>query len=163
MSIEKEELSELMDTHGNYLKTTAFHIIHDIQLAEDMVQETFISYYRKRQFKGNSSVKTYLYRILMNHIKMYHRKNKLRTLPEEMIYTSLETVEIETGVVNKMDLSYAINSLPHKYNEILVLYYYNDLSIEDLSSILNCSKSSVKMRLKRGREHLKNRLGESYE
>jgi len=157
---DKDELEELMDKYGDYLKQTAFHILHDISLAEDMVQETFISYYHRNQYKGKSSPKTYLYRILINHTKMYLRKYGYK---KEEVYVSQETVEIEDYCVNKMDLSYALNRLSSKYKDVLILYYYNDLSISEISDIMNCSESGVKMRLKRGRAALKEVLGGSYE
>ena len=106
MNDNQIELMELMNLYGDYLKQTAFHILHDMQLAEDMTQETFISYYQKKQFKWKSSPKTYLYRILLNHVKMYMRKNKKLIVSEDLVYCSAETIIFEDQTVNKMDLSY---------------------------------------------------------
>lgn len=163
MKRDKNELIELMNTHGNYLKKTAFHILHDMDLAEDMVQETFISYYQRSQFKGRSTIRTYLYKILINHIKMYLRKNKLTFNRDEKIYISQETISFEALSVNQMDLSYAINNLDEKYKEVIILYYFDDLSVKDISQIVGCSVSSVKMTLKRGRVKLKEMLGGEHE
>lgn len=158
MNDAKIELINLMNEYGSYLKQTAFHVLHDLQLAEDMTQETFISYYKTKQFSAKSSVKTYLYKILMNHIRMYLRKNKLKLVYQEN-YENAETISFESNSVNQMDLSYAISNLNQKYQEVLILYYYNDLSVEEISRILECSKSTIKMRLKRGREKLKLKMG----
>lgn len=163
MGINERQLIELMNSYGHYLKQTAFHSLHDLQLAEDMVQETFISFYTKGQFMYKASPKTYLYRILMNHIKMYLRKNKIKTISEDCIYESSESVDIEAYTINKMDLSYGLAALDDKYRHVIVLYHLNDLSIDEISKILNCNKSTVKMRLKRGREKLKILLGAGYE
>lgn len=163
MGIDEKTLVEIMDDYGAYLKQTAFHMLHDLTLAEDMVQETFISFYSKGQFMYKASPKTYLYRILLNHIKMYHRKNKLKIVSDEWLYESYENIVIESLIINKMDLSYALQALPEHYKRAIVLYYFNDLSVEEMSRILNCNKSTVKMRLKRGREKLKSLLGEGYE
>lgn len=157
---DKNELIELMDTYGDYLKQTAFHILHDMNLAEDMVQETFISYYHKNQYKGKSSKKTYLYRILMNHTKMYLRKYGQKT---DIEYVSQENIQMEDQSINKMDLSYALDALSKKYKEVLILYYYNDLTVSEISDIISTSESAVKMRLKRGRVALKEVLGGTYE
>jgi len=163
MKDRKKELIELMNLYGDYLKQTAFHVLHDVQLAEDMTQETFISFYQKKQFKGQSSPKTYLYSIMMNHIKMYLRKNRLDIVSEEVIYQSKENLVFEDQMINKMDMSYALNSLDYKYRETLILFYYNDLSMEEICDVLNCSLSSTKMRLKRGKEKLKVMIGGTHE
>ena len=163
MKDRKKELIELMNLYGDYLKQTAFHVLHDVQLAEDMTQETFISFYQKKQFKGQSSPKTYLYSIMMNHIKMYLRKNRLDIVSEDVIYQSTENLIFEDHTINKMDMSYALNSLDYKYRETLILFYYNDLSMEEICDVLNCSLSSTKMRLKRGKEKLKVMIGGTHE
>lgn len=158
---DKETLEWLMLEYGDYLKITAFHMLHDHQLAEDMVQETFISFYEKKQFLGKASVKTYLYKILINHVRMYMRKKK-PVLTEEIVYTSDQMIFVEEHLINKMDLSYGLKSLKEKYRKPLILFYYNDMTIEEISEILSCSISGIKMRLKRGREQLKERL-DNYE
>lgn len=160
--MNKEELIEIMNTYGDYLKKSAFHVLHDMDLAEDMVQETFISFYRKQQFKHQSSLKTYLYSILMNHIKMYLRKYKIKEISAER-YISHESVDFENKSVNTMDISYAIQDLHENYRMVIILYYFDDYSIQEIAKIMNKSKASVKMSLKRARDHLKKKLGGYYE
>lgn len=137
-------------------------MLRDLDLAEDMVQETFISFYQKGQFKNKSTVKTYLYSILMNHIKMYLRKNKIKEV-SDVYYTCSDQVCFEEFNVNKMDLTYAISELEDYYRMVIVMYYYDDLSVKDIAKILNKSTSGVKMTLKRGRDFLKEKLGGDYE
>lgn len=55
----------------------------------------------------------------------------------------------------KIDIVKNILSLPPKYKTAVILYYYNDYSVEEIAKILKISKSAVKMRLKRAREILK--------
>jgi len=162
MEKEKQDLIELMTIHGNYLKETAFYLTNDLHLAEDLTQDTFISFYKSRQFLGKSSPKTYLYRILMNHIKMYKRKNKniLMAFDE---YESKEYISIENDAINKLDVGRALAKLKPKYQEVMVFYYINDLSVEEISKVLGVGISTSKMRLKRGREQVKEILGGSYE
>lgn len=162
MEKEKEHLIRLMNDYGDYLKKTAFYMIQDLHIAEDLTQETFISYYKNQQFQGKSSEKTYLYRILLNHIKMYFRKNKVLITHLDDYETS-ENIIIEDIAINKLDIARAMNSMDRKYKTVIVLYYYNDLSVEEISKILSIGNSTVKMRLKRARDRIKLRLGGSYE
>lgn len=158
----KNQLIEIMNTYGDYLKKSAFHVLRDLDLAEDMVQETFISFYMKNQYKAKSSLKTYLYSILMNHIKMYLRKNKLKEV-SDIYYTSNQEVIFEHESIKAMDLTNAISVLNDYHRMVIVLYYFDDLRVDDISKVLNKSKSSVKMALKRARDHLKVTLGGAYE
>lgn len=155
---------QLMDDYGDYLKKTAYVMIGDRYLAEDLVQETFFGFYKSHhRFRKESSYKTYLYRILMNNIKMQYRKKR------DIIFEEVDAIEpivtFEDQVVYSMDLHQGINRLDMKQRQVIVLYYFNDMTVEEVSKVLNISRSAVKMRLKRGREALGTYLkgGESYE
>lgn len=150
----KALLTRLMDAYGDYLKKTAYIMVNDQQLAEDLVQETFFSFYRSyNRFRNESSYKTYLYSILMNQIKMYRRK-KIPLVTFAPISTDYGFVTFEEQIIQVMDLNNAVRSLKYKYTEIIVLYYFNDLKIKDISELLGITQSSVKMRLKRAKEQL---------
>lgn len=48
--------------------------------------------------------------------------------------------------------------LPAKYREVLLLFYYQELQTKEIAKVLSCPESTVRVRLKRGREQLKSRL-----
>lgn len=151
-------LTRLMDEYGSYLKQTAYVMVGDQSLAEDLVQETFFSFYRShRQFRNEASYKTYLYRILMNHIKMHCRK-KRPVAADEPSEMDFGMVTFEDHTVLLMDLHEAIRSLKSKYAEVIVLHYFNELTIEEISELQGVTKSGVKMRLKRAKEQLEKEL-----
>lgn len=154
-------IEHLMDEYGDYLKQTAFMMTSDRTLSEDLTQETFISFYKYYgKFNHKSSYKTYLYRILMNHIKMYFRKNKEMQLYSDFTEDIIDkTIHFENQLVNSLDLYSAINQLKEIYRNVIVLYYYDDLPIDQVGYILNISKSNVKMRLKRGKQQIGEILG----
>lgn len=149
------QLESLMNEYGDYLKKTAYLYLGDLQIAEDMVQETFISFYKNsHKYNHKSSYKTYLYRILINNCKMYIRKNKFLFSEDETIVTT----SFENELVTKFFLTEQIRQLDQKSIEIITLYYFNEFSITEISDILNISKSGVKMRLQRARKKLENKL-----
>ena len=80
---EEQPLSDpeqWVDNHGNYLYSFALLRIHDSQLAEDMVQETFLAALKSTsKFQGRSSERTWLTGILKNKIIDYYRKNARMT------------------------------------------------------------------------------------
>lgn len=149
-------MEQLMDDYGDYLKNTAYYMLGDLQLAEDLTQETFFSFYQNHhRFRKEASYKTYLYRILMNHIKMHHRKHKLHAVPIDSVSIDpLLAINVEDLMISHIDLLTCIESLSKKDRDIIILYYFNDLSIEDISQVISANKSTVKMRLKRARTKL---------
>lgn len=156
---KRQELIDLMKLHGDYLKRTAYLMLKDEGLAEDMTQETFISYYKQNEFRRRSTPKTYLYRIMMNHIKMYLRKHKNTVVERDLSIHKDEAFTFEARAVVQMDLEWALNELKDKYKVPLILHYYSDFTIKEISEVLNCTESGVKMRLKRCRDQLKKILG----
>lgn len=159
MTPTEELLVELMNAHGDSLKRTAFVMSGDLELSEDLTQETFIKFYKNHHnFRGESTYKTYLFRILINQIKMYHRQNKTLVNQKEFSPLYDQQVSFEDVLVSTIDLNKALSSLKEGYRNPIILYYYNDLSIEEVSTTLKLSISATKMRLKRGKKQLKQML-----
>ncbi len=152
-------INELMDEHGDYLKRTASIITSDASVAEDLVQETFLNFYMNAsRFRMESKVRTYLYRILMNNIKMYYRKSKPKETAFEIERAG--NVSFENETVDAMDINNAVSRLKPIYRQMIVLHYFNEMSIDEISEVMDMGNSAVKMRLKRAREQLRRHLSE---
>lgn len=157
MKSKIQHLESLMDTYGDYLKRTAWMLTGDLHLAEDLTQETFISYYKHMdQFKGEASHKTYLYKIMMNHIKMQARKHKMLPTSQEI----KGSLTFENDLVATMDLQRALSQMKPEHRMVIWLYYYETLSVTEIAKVLGVTQSGVKMRLKRARTTLKDTLTE---
>ncbi|WLR43303.1 sigma-70 family RNA polymerase sigma factor [Bacillus carboniphilus] len=79
--IDEKFLREVMTDHGTSLLKLVYSYVKNWTSAEDIVQETFITFSQKyHQFKGNSSLKTWLYQIAINKAKDYLRSPKNRLL-----------------------------------------------------------------------------------
>lgn len=156
--------TELIDQYGEGLMRLAYTYLKNKQASEDIVQDVFMRAYEKRgDFKGESSYKTYLYRMTINrcydHLRSWSFKNVQLSNKLTSIFQSENTTE-KTAMINdeKFMLGKEILSLPLKYREVLVLYYYKELSVEEIANILTCSPNTIKTRLKRAREKLKLQL-----
>ena len=160
--MEKQErdkmLTNAMDTYGHYLTRLAYALVKDKQKAEDIVQEVFIRYYlHLDQFEGRSSIKTYLYRITVNECRNYfkswaYRKIEVSKLASTFLIDKESPEEAYLNLENKSYIAAILNRLPIKYKEVIWLYYYAELSVKEISDILNCSSNTVKTRLARGRK-----------
>lgn len=154
----------LIDQYGEELLRLAYTYVKKRQAAEDVVQDVFLRAYEKRDdFKGLSSYKTYLYSMTINrcydHLRSWSFKNIRISNKIALIFHGDNSTESSAIIKDeKFMLGKEILTLSLKYREILILYYYKDLNVEEIASILNCSTNTIKTRLKRAREKLKVKL-----
>lgn len=154
----EKTLENIMRTYSDMLLRTAFLILRDLKLAEDAVQEAFISfYYSMEGFRGEASVKTYLSRILLNCCRQKLRKGWFRRdIPVDgndspAFFGAVRGEDTD----ERLNLSQGLLELDVKYREVLLLHYYNDLSVREIADVLSQSEGTVKSRLKRGRDKLR--------
>ena len=152
----EEAYYELLNTYGNQLLRTCFLMTKDEKLAEDIVQETFIRVFKYiKGFKGDSSLYTWIYRISQNIIKD-KVKSKAIEVPYEEYHMNLDNPEDLT--INKIDrelLRRELDKLSFIYKQVLVLFYFEDKSIKEISELLEEKEGTVKSKLSRGRALLK--------
>lgn len=125
-------------------------IVKDHQLAEDLTQDTFIKAFKKAdQFKRQSEVKTWLYRIAytttMNHFRKRH--------PIVMLFDApITTRSVEDIVIEQEELRQifkAISTLKTSYQQVIILRKVQQFSVKETSKILGWSEGKVKMQLMR--------------
>lgn len=156
---KEDAYSELIDLYGNKLLKTCFLMIRDEKCAEDIVQETFIRVFRYiKNFKGESSLYTWLYRILQNIIKDRFR-NQIITIPYDDYDIESDTLEeVIIANIDREVLREELQNLNFIYKQVLILFYFEDLSIKEISEILDEKEGTVKSKLSRGRALLKSAL-----
>lgn len=148
-------LEELMNTYGTRLLKSAFLIIKDYGLAQDTVQEVFIQvYYKISLFKGQSSLYTWIYSIMLNICRKKLRNNwfKKIVLSDQRINSKLGETEIN---VNNLDLHDALQKLNDKYRRIAIMFYFEDFSIKQIAEATGSREGTVKSSLNRLRGLLK--------
>ncbi|MCL7746799.1 sigma-70 family RNA polymerase sigma factor [Halalkalibacter alkaliphilus] len=165
---EKEDLLEvIIHTYGKQVTNFAYTYVKDWGIAEDVAQDVFIKVFQHlHQFRKDSSLKTWIYQITANHCKdllrkKYFQSTFLTDLVGQIINGKavIESSEHTFLQVNQeKEMAKQVLHLPVKYREIMILYYYEELSTEEIGTFLQISVSTVKTRLQRGRERLKRRL-----
>ncbi len=152
------ELERLMSTYGDYIAHICYIYLKNKTLAEDATQEAFINAYKwMNDFRQECSEKTWLTSIAVNVCKGYLRSNWLRRVQigiERMQGYDMTEDDLEIRIANT-ELFNKVMNLGVKYREIIFLYYYQDLKVNEIADVLNISESSVKMRLQRARTKLK--------
>ena len=162
----------LMRAHITYLLRVARNILRDDALAEDCVQEAFLSAFAKIDtFEGRSSIRSWLRRITMNAALMKLRSAKRRDerpiedfLPEfdrngcriEPPWTRLATPEeIAESNDRRALVKEKVAELPEAYRTVLVLRDFEELSTREVAETLGLSEAAVRVRLHRARAALK--------
>ncbi|MDC3422202.1 sigma-70 family RNA polymerase sigma factor [Aquibacillus koreensis] len=148
------------------MKRLIFLYVRDKAITDDLTQEVFIKVFsHMNTFEHNSSYKTWIYRIAINQCKDYfrswtYRKIIFNPFIEKTNDNTPEQILIRED--EKSLLTQAILSLPIKYREIIILFYYNELKMKEISNILQVNESTVKTRISRARNLLKKKLGGVY-
>lgn len=158
---QMEWLEYLMDTYGNALTKLSFTYIKDLGKAQEIVQDVFfLCYERYEEIHQIASLKAWLYKVTINRSKDSLRSGWLkRVILDNFIpvYTKAAHSTEQTLIKQEQqeDLLTHVLELPVKYRESLLLFYYEDLSIAEMVYTLQLNENTIKTRLKRGRELLK--------
>ncbi|MCU9614580.1 sigma-70 family RNA polymerase sigma factor [Caldibacillus lycopersici] len=151
----------VMDEYGEKLTKLAYNYLKDWSLAEDVVQDVFvISFKQFENLKNILSLKAWIYRITINKCKDVLKSSTVKrviTNPIFFLHTKSTGLSPEMSLIKSSEeyfLSTCVLALPVKYQEVITLYYYEELSIEEISGILKINKNTVKTRLSRARMKL---------
>ncbi len=167
MAIEdKEELiDEIMNRYGQEILQLTFSYVNNKAIAEDLTQDIFVKCYKNlHTYSGKAKLRTWLWRIAINHckdfLKSWYNKNVVISEAEPVISVTKKEM-VEEKVIQKEEdeqLISAIMSLPIKYREVIYLHYYEDQPIKEIALLTEVSHNTVKTRLRRAKELLKERL-----
>ena len=158
-----EAIELIMDTYGNDVKKFIYCYLKNEADTDDVTQEVFVTVY----FKRNSSLKNWIYSIAANKCKDYLRKNSLR--PSKLIerITKQSVTQIDNDVskqyeenLDKKEVFKKVMALPIKYREVVILYYFKELSIKEISYILKEKETTLQSRLLRARKGLRKVINE---
>ncbi|GAB4117585.1 MAG: RNA polymerase sigma factor SigW [Candidatus Caldatribacteriota bacterium] len=165
--------SRLIDNYRHMIYNLAYRMSNNLQEAEDIAQETFIKAFQYLDhFNPNYKFSTWLYQIALNIIRDRFKKKEIfsysldtpkegadtESLPPEPVDHTHNPEYILTRKEEAELIQRAINALPLKYKEVIILRHIQDLSYLEIARILKLSESTVKIRLFRAREQLKKEI-----
>ncbi|HBV68475.1 MAG TPA: hypothetical protein DEF04_10020 [Clostridiales bacterium] len=155
----EDAYKQLVEEYGNRLLRTCYLILRDREEAEDVVQETFVRVFRKiEEFRGESGLYTWIYTIALNLSRDRLRKRMDFSIFEnERICNINSEIHIEK-VIDRDLLKRELDEISPIYREVLVLFYFEELSVKEISQLLDEKEGTVKSKLSRGRNILKESL-----
>ena len=169
----------LIEMYSAKLYKVAYALLGSRQDAEEVVQDTFLRAYRALQaFRGESSLETWLHRITLNLARNKYQWNHRRGSGLNVSLSAGDDAGGESGTENEQDIPdrrmepdlvleqdeigtnimKALNSLPDNLRETMLLRHVNDMPYEQIAQRLDCKVGTVKSRLSRGREMLRDYL-----
>ena len=159
-----EALGIVYDRHKQLVFRTALAITGDADAAADLLQDVFLRMYRFIcRFDPQLPMEPWLYRMTANLSYTWVRRHRwLRPLEDvvEWLAGDRRASPANMAEVNEENrfVQQAISALPIAQRIVVVLYYIDDLSLQEISEILEIPEGTVKSRLHYGRQALKNRL-----
>ncbi|MFI5220516.1 MAG: RNA polymerase sigma factor [Bacteroidia bacterium] len=158
--------ASLIDKHKTMAYNIAWRILKSREDAEEIAQDSFLKvYYSLKEFKRESKFSTWLFRIVYNNTISRVRKKKLDVDSfDDENYEWMEPAdtakEMERLSQNeqKKYVNDAISRLPEEDATVITLFYMNESSIEEISTVTGLSQSNVKVKLFRSRKRLHEEL-----
>lgn len=143
------------------LKYCHFHC-PDLSYAEDLTQETFLHFFeRLSDYHYIGKTRNYLYTIAGNLCKDYYKKKKECFLEDQGGGSQGSPAPSETEkILDKLSLEKALGALPIELREVIVLHYFHNLKLSEISRILQIGLPLVKYRMRAGKIKLEQLLKE---
>lgn len=145
----------------------AYLKLNNIDDANDAIQETMLIAFKNiKRLKEPHFFKTWIIKILINECnKSFKKQHKQSELFKKILKTK-DTHSIDHCIENinsQMDYDILISKLTSKEQNVLILYFSNDFTMQEIATILNTNINTVKTRLRRAQEKIKtNSNGEKY-
>ena len=158
MQDEKAWFCHNIHTYQRSMYTLAYSILQNNEDAKDAVQDCiWKAYDHLDTLKNKAKFKPWVMKILANTAyDIYRRRRDMLCLNDQWdIPSPNESVDINT----KLSLWDAVQSLRMPYREVVVLFYYEDFSIKEISKMMDSAPNAVKQQLSRARRQLKAKLG----
>lgn len=156
--MDTEPLRLLYRKYQNEIYLYLYSLCHNQELAEDLTQETFLKAILSLK-NDHVNVRAWLYLVARNLYFNYRNKEK-RIIPLEELETSVpdDTASLLEHLIKdeqKKLLYRALEHLPERQREILLLHYFNGLSLKEVAVILKQTPENIRVQAYRGKKELK--------
>lgn len=176
---DEDAFSAMYERYRQTAMRTAWLLCHNLADSEDIVQETFVQcYFHIQELKDESRFRPWMLKCLVRTGWKLMKKQK-KEMPEEQMELHLERERyLESTFSGKTsgeplgeaiarefsgELTKAVRRLSEKHRLVIVLYYYDELSVHEIAKITGCLEGTVKSRLHFARRQLKKMLSDAGE
>ncbi|UOB18012.1 RNA polymerase sigma factor [Abyssalbus ytuae] len=156
------DFSFIVEKYKDMVFTLCLRMLKDREEAEEVAQDTFVKAFKSiTKFKGDAKFSTWLYRIAYNAC-IDNLKSRKKTIKSDLIdkVNPGDLGEEENAVLTmereerKRVIEKAIGNLPEEDRAIITLFYFEELSLHEISSVIGITPNNIKVRLFRSRKKL---------
>ena len=161
MKISEKQFDYVYNEYAKELYNIAYGYTRNRDDSIDIMQNAYVVLLESnKKFESNEHIKYFLIRVTINEsLNLLKSASKKRVIKNNDVVVNFpETKKEELPY----DLSEIVNTLPEKYKTIIILHYYDDRKIKDISYVLKISESAVKKRLERARNLIKEIIERNY-
>jgi RNA polymerase sigma factor (sigma-70 family) len=171
---DEKAFRELVESNQDNIYRTCYGILHDEMDADEITQEVFIEAFKSASnFKGESKISTWLYRIAINKSLNFLRAKKRRSFLQFIgLGPVVEVADDEVNFDIKSDrmrekkrmseIKLAIDLLPVNQRTAFLLHHINDLSYKEISETMLLSVSSVESLIFRAKKNIQKKILKEY-
>jgi RNA polymerase sigma-70 factor (ECF subfamily) len=154
--------AHLVNRYKHFVYTLAMRMLKHKEEAEEVAQDTFIKVFKSLpKFKGDSKFSTWIYKVTYNTCLDRIKKNRKYyndVAIDEFTFNKLDTIDnaLDTMINEEKSLliKNCIHKLPEESSALLTLFYFEELSLEEIAKIINAEANTVKVKLFRARKKL---------
>lgn len=162
-SNKENEFMKIYNQYETKVYRTAFMVLRNINLAEEATQEVFLTVYKKADtLRETKAFEKWLYKVTVNTcIDIIRKERKVVNLADDDLNIFIETDDSllpESALITnetEKEIMSAIYSLSEQQRIPIILYYYNNMSYQDIASIMNCPEGTIKSRIHTAKKTLK--------
>ena len=156
-----DDFAALYEAHSRPIYYLALRMLGDPTSAEDATHDVFLKVFRKiGQFRGDSAIRTWLYRITINHcqnlLQSWHRRNMVSNAEDAVWDTTPAPTDSPFRILDTKELGERIqrtlDALPEEYRILLLLVADQELSYEEIGELTNQTADAVRGKLHRARK-----------
>lgn len=148
-------LVRMVNRYQGLLLRLCYMDLRDMDLAKDATQDTFLKAYQAwDHFRGECSEKTWLIQIAMNTCRDMRRSAWFRHHDRRITPDDLPQAAQQPEDGDDLGILCDVMNLPPKLKEVVLLYYWQDMNVNEIAHALGVTHSTVSTRLKRAREKL---------
>ena len=174
---DRQAFDALVARYQRYVFNLVYQHLGEVDELDDVAQEVFLRVYKFiRKYRGNASLESWIYKIVLNYCRTHARRRAVFSRlffhsppaqsEEERSFDILDTLadlsqdpaaQIEQRLVAG-EIIGAVRSLPQIYRDILIMREVNELSYEEIAEILEISIGTVKSRISRARDLVRQKV-----
>lgn len=159
IAMTNDEVCRAFERYGDMTFRIALNIVRNREEAQDVVMDTFLALQKQSGFEDENHIKAWLIRTSENKsLNVLRAARTRRNVPLDEVLEGALSSPMSTSELDLLDM---VMRLPNKLKTTVYMFYYEDMSAEQIAAALKISENTVYKRLERGRKLLKISLEEA--